>query len=282
VSGQLLEDAVQGRDGGLRDELVLRREMLVEPAVGQPGGLIRSASPVATIPFSRNSRAAARTMRLRVSAASSLDFLISHVLRQRKLFRFHLTSNLYAPRTWMSGDILSHLQGDCQMSSGKILITGATGDTGGYAIEQLLQKGHEVRALVHRPDDRSKRLEDNGVEVVAGDYLDLDAMRTAVKGASLAYFVYPIRPGIIQATAYFAQAAREAGVEAIVNMSQISAREDARSHAAGDHWVAERCSTGRGWPAVGRIQGVVLPAAHPRGGAGRPRSGRTGHNSRPS
>ena len=38
------------------------------------------------------------------------------------------------------------------MSTGKILITGATGDTGGYAIEQLLQKGREVRALVHRID----------------------------------------------------------------------------------------------------------------------------------
>lgn len=126
------------------------------------------------------------------------------------------------------------------MSTGKILITGATGDTGGYAIEQLLQKGREVRALVHSIDDRSKRLEDQGVEVVAGDFLDLDAIRAATKGVRRAYFVYPIRPGIIQATAYFAQAAKEAGVEAIVNMSQKSAREDARSHAAQDHWVAER------------------------------------------
>jgi NAD(P)H dehydrogenase (quinone) len=126
------------------------------------------------------------------------------------------------------------------MNAGKILITGATGDTGGYAIEQLLQKGHEVRALVHHLDERSKWLTDKGVEVLAGDYLDLDAMRAAVKGVRRAYFVYPIRPGIIQATAYFAQAAKEAGVEALVNMSQISAREDAKSHAACDHWVAER------------------------------------------
>ena len=126
------------------------------------------------------------------------------------------------------------------MNTAKILITGATGDTGGYAIEQLLHKGHQVRALVHRLDDRSQRLEDKGVEVVAGDYLDLGAMRAAVKGARRAYFVYPIHPGIIQATAYFAQAAKEAGVETIVNMSQISAREDAKSHAARDHWVAER------------------------------------------
>ena len=42
-------------------------------------------------------------------------------------------------------------------------------------------------------------------------------------------------PGIIQATAYFAQAAKEAGVEAIVNMSQIIAREDANSRSARDH-----------------------------------------------
>ena len=41
------------------------------------------------------------------------------------------------------------------MNTSKILITGATGDTGGYAIEQLLQKGRQVRALVHRIDDRS-------------------------------------------------------------------------------------------------------------------------------
>ena len=134
------------------------------------------------------------------------------------------------------------------MNTSKILITGATGDTGGYAIEQLLQKGRQVRALVHRRDDRSKRLEERGVEVVAGDYLDLDAMRAAVQGVRRAYFVYPIRPGIIQATAYFAQAAKEASVEAVVNMSQISAREDARSHAARDHWVAERVFD---WSGVG-------------------------------
>src|SRR5262249_59223801 len=41
-------------------------------------------------------------------------------------------------------------------------------------------------------------------------------------------------------TAIGAQAAEEAGVRCVVNMSQISAREDAESHAAQDHWLAER------------------------------------------
>src|SRR5262249_56215006 len=60
------------------------------------------------------------------------------------------------------------------------------------------------------------------------------------RGVAGAYFCYPIRPGIIQATAIFAQAAKEAGIACVVNMSQISAREDAKSHAAQDHWLAER------------------------------------------
>jgi len=55
-----------------------------------------------------------------------------------------------------------------------------------------------------------------------------------------AYFVYPIRPGLVQATAQFAQSAVEAGVDAVVNMSQVSARSDAKSHAAREHWLAER------------------------------------------
>ena len=61
-----------------------------------------------------------------------------------------------------------------------------------------------------------------------------------MQGVQRAYFCYPIRPGIIQATAYFAQAAKEAGIDGVVNMSQVSAREDAKSHASCDHWLAER------------------------------------------
>src|SRR5258708_9607887 len=47
-------------------------------------------------------------------------------------------------------------------------------------------------------------------------------------------------PGLIEATAYFAQAAKEGTVSTVVNMSQISARREAKSHAAFNHWTAER------------------------------------------
>src|SRR5258706_2549166 len=126
------------------------------------------------------------------------------------------------------------------MSGTKVLITGATGATGGAAAAQLLDKGHIVRALVHREDERSEALRKRGAEVVVGDLLDFDGIRQVMKGVNRAYFVYPIRPGLVQATAQFAQSAVEAGVDAVVNMSQASARSDAKSHAARDHWLAER------------------------------------------
>src|SRR5262249_35312571 len=139
------------------------------------------------------------------------------------------------------------------MAHGNILVTGATGDTGSYTVEQLLKKKYPVRALAHREDARSRRLQEFGAEVVIGDFLDFEAMRSAMQGIRGAYFCYPIRPGILQATAYFAQAAKEAGIECIVNMSQISAREDAKSHAAQDHWLSERLFD-RSGPTVARLR----------------------------
>jgi len=126
------------------------------------------------------------------------------------------------------------------MPNTRFLITGATGATGGAAAVQLLEKRRNVRAFVHREDDRSEALRKQGAEVVVGDLLDFDAVREALEGVDRAYFVYPIRPGLVQASAQFAQAAIEAGVEAIVNMSQVSARSDAKSHSARDHWLAEQ------------------------------------------
>src|SRR5260370_33692831 len=126
------------------------------------------------------------------------------------------------------------------MSRRTFLVTGATGDTGAETDEQMLAGGHPVRALAHRQDDRAKRLQGLGAEGVFGDFLNLDDVRAALRGVAGAYFCYPIRPGIIQATALFAQAAKEASVKCVVNIAQISAREDAKSHAAQDHWLAER------------------------------------------
>src|SRR5439155_7728367 len=116
------------------------------------------------------------------------------------------------------------------MAQNRFLVTGATGDTGGYTVEQLVERGHAVRALARREDDRSKRLGKMGAEVVIGDFLKFNDVRAAMRGVRGAYFCYPIRLGILLATAYFAQAAKGAGLECLVHMSLKSAREAAPRH----------------------------------------------------
>lgn len=120
------------------------------------------------------------------------------------------------------------------------LITAATGKTGVTSARLLLERGHRVRAFVHRQDDRSEALAAAGAEIVAGDLLNFHDVSSAMRGVSGAYFAYPIVPGLLDATVVFAQAAAEAGVRSVVNMSQISARREATSNAARQHWLAER------------------------------------------
>lgn len=136
------------------------------------------------------------------------------------------------------------------MTQRKYLITAATGKTGVHTVNQLLNDGHAVRALVHREDERSDRLRKAGAEIVVGDLLEHEDVLRAVDGVSAAYLCYPVLPGFIQATAYFADAARRARLDVVVSMSQISAREDSDSHAARDHWIAERVLDWSGVPAV--------------------------------
>ncbi len=108
-----------------------------------------------------------------------------------------------------------------------------------------------MRALAHRADQRSERLEEAGAQIVVGDLLDLAAVRAATDGVAGAYFSYPIMPGLLEATTIFAQAATESGVPIIVNMSQKPARPDAGSNASRQHWLSERI-----------FNNFAVPAAH--------------------
>jgi NAD(P)H dehydrogenase (quinone) len=134
-----------------------------------------------------------------------------------------------------------NFQGDKMSTDQLFLITAPAGNTGAPTVKILREAGHRVRAFVHRIDHRSEALAALGAEVVEGDLLDFRAVSSAMAGVDAAYFCYPIAPGtLLPATATFAQAASEAGVDAVVNMSQISARREAKSNAALQHWIAER------------------------------------------
>jgi len=120
------------------------------------------------------------------------------------------------------------------------LIIGATGKTGMPVVEQAIAAGLKVRAVIRREGDRSERLRRAGAETVFGDVHDMKSVRELVEGVGRIYFAYPPQlDRLVEATANLSLASSSAGVEAIVNMSQITARESARSPLSHQHWLSE-------------------------------------------
>lgn len=130
----------------------------------------------------------------------------------------------------------------------KILVTGATGDTGRPTVAELRKKGFEVRALAHREDARSKALAELGAEVLIGDITRLGDVRRAFSGIDRAYFCFPIAEGLVESAVFFAQAARENNVQHIVNLSHKQSRPDARSKVTQNHWLSEQVFEWSGIP----------------------------------
>jgi uncharacterized protein YbjT (DUF2867 family) len=123
-----------------------------------------------------------------------------------------------------------------------ILVCGAAGKvgrTGNFVARQLLRKGYRVRAWVRREDERAARLSDAGAEVMVGDMNLMRDHRRAVAGVTRAYFTGAVVEQLTEQTVMFAVAARDEGLQAIVNMSQFTVKEDTPSPATRQHWLAE-------------------------------------------
>src|SRR6476619_4488817 len=106
-----------------------------------------------------------------------------------------------------------------------ILVIGAAGAVGGIGrnlTEFLLARGHKVRAMVRREDERAGALRRRGAEVVVGDLTDLASMHLAIEGCRRIYFGMSVSPAYLEATINTAAVARHHGVEAFVNMSQMT------------------------------------------------------------
>jgi uncharacterized protein YbjT (DUF2867 family) len=88
----------------------------------------------------------------------------------------------------------------------------------------LLAQSIPVRALVHKLDSRSDELRTLGAEVVEGDLLNPTSVQAAMRDVKRAYFTYPVADGLLEAVAIFTAAARDAGVELVVNNSQFQGR----------------------------------------------------------
>ena len=175
-----------------------------------------------------------------------------------------------------------------------ILVTGAAGAVGGIGrnlTEFLLARGQKVRAMVRRENERAEALRRLGAQVVEGDLTDLASMHRAIEGCRRLYFGMSVSPAYLEATVNTAAVARHHGVEAFVNMSQMTVTQmsiaettDSPQHKL--HWLAEQALTWSGLPVVtvrptvfmeGSFSNSPLPACGPptswrcRWAAARPR-----------
>jgi uncharacterized protein YbjT (DUF2867 family) len=126
-----------------------------------------------------------------------------------------------------------------------ILVTGAAGgrqgSTGRHVVDLLLARGLPVRAFVRVDDERAAALRDLGAEVVVGDLRDIADVGPALRGVRRAFLTYPVTRGLVDATGAVAVAAREAGVERVVAVSQLAADPGpGTTPHMRQHWVAER------------------------------------------
>src|SRR6266704_6720087 len=139
-----------------------------------------------------------------------------------------------------------------------ILVTGAAGQLGAVGrtvTGLLLELGLPVRAMVRREDDRAEALRAAGAEVVVGDLLEPADVYRVVSGARRVYFGMSVSAGYLEASVTMAAVTRELGVNALVNMSemtvsQMSIQNTTPSPQQRQHWLSEQVLSWSGLPVV--------------------------------
>jgi NADH dehydrogenase len=116
----------------------------------------------------------------------------------------------------------------------RVLVTGGSGFVGNHVVGQLLERGHQVRALV-RPGSESKLKAGGQVELARGSILEAGRVADATRGCeAVVHLVGIIRefPGRgvtfeavhVRATEILVDAARDAGARRFLHMSALGAR----------------------------------------------------------
>jgi uncharacterized protein YbjT (DUF2867 family) len=121
-----------------------------------------------------------------------------------------------------------------------ILVLGSTGYIGARLVPRLLEAGHPVRVLVRNPAKLSGRAWGSHprLNIVRGDLLNIESLRTAAKGCRAAYYlVHSMNPGVADfaatdrlAAENFIGVARDAGLERIIYLSGLGEDHDRLSH----------------------------------------------------
>jgi dihydroflavonol-4-reductase len=165
----------------------------------------------------------------------------------------------------------------------RVLVTGATGFTGGHLARTLAARGLGVRALV-RDRERARELESAGIELVVGDLRDQQALDNAVAGIDVAYHIAATyRTANVRTEAYRAinatavlqlvEASARAGVQRVVHCSTVGVHGDIAHPPAsedapllpGDIYQETKLEGERLAREAGRRLGIAVTIARPSG-----------------
>ncbi|HUF46356.1 MAG TPA: NAD-dependent epimerase/dehydratase family protein [Vicinamibacterales bacterium] len=126
-----------------------------------------------------------------------------------------------------------------------VLVTGATGFTGGHLVRWLATKGEQVRALARDPA-RAAALTGPGASVVRGDLTDAESLRRALEGVEVVYNIAALyREAGLAADTYRAvnatavgtivRLASAAGVRRVVHCSTVGVHGDVEAPPADEN-----------------------------------------------
>ncbi|WP_040213121.1 NmrA family NAD(P)-binding protein [Clostridium polynesiense] len=110
------------------------------------------------------------------------------------------------------------------------IILGATGQIGSMVVDNLLEKGEAVRAVV-RDELKAQSLKEKGAEVAVADYFYGEELKKAFKGGSTVFLLTPENPfgedfigDIEKIIKNYREAVISSGIDKIVGLSSMGAQ----------------------------------------------------------
>ncbi len=165
----------------------------------------------------------------------------------------------------------------------KVLVTGATGFTGGHLAKRLAAAGDDVRVIVRTPAAAAS-LQQSGIEVVAGDLTNRESLDRACQGVEVVYNIGALyrtaglpdaayRAVNAQGVADLVRAAGAAGATRVVHCSTVGVHGDVENPPAnedaplrpGDVYQVTKVEGEHLAEAAAKDAGIELVIARPSG-----------------